>query len=186
MKKTLLILSITLLGILLGSNVMGQDNSTANNTLSLGMPELALLSSPSGTINLQLTTATAGEAVASSIRDSTARVKISSVIPGSTTRTLSALVTSVPAGTYLKLMVKAPSTNFGGTVATYGADVTLSTAAATIISGIGSCYSGTGALDGYVLRYTWGLDNPATNYGLVRAVAGNTSVTVTLTLSAAS
>jgi len=184
MKKTLLILSITLLVTLLSSNVMGQDNGSASNTLSLGMSELALLSSPTGTINLQLTTTIAGSAVASSIRDSTARVKISSVISGSTTRTMSASVSLVPGGTYLKLMVKTPSTNFGGTIATYGTDVQLSTSAATIISGIGSCYSGTGALDGYVLRYTWGLDNPASNYGLVRAVAGNTSVTVTLTLSA--
>ena len=184
MKKKLLVLSFALLGSLLGSHVIGQDNVT-NNTLSLGMPELALLSSPSGTVNLQLTTAVAGEAVKSSIRDSTSRVKISSVIPGSSSRTLSASVSSVPSGTYLKLMVQTPSANFGGTVATYGTDVTLSTSAANIISGIGSCYSGTGALDGYVLRYTWGLDNPAANYGLVRAVAGNTTVVVTLTLSAA-
>ncbi|MBE3086989.1 MAG: hypothetical protein IMZ64_12330 [Bacteroidetes bacterium] len=184
MKKSLLVLSITLLGTLLGSNVMGQDNGSASNTLSLGMPELSLLSSPSGIVNLQLTTAVAGEAVKSSIRDSTTRVKISSVISGSTTRKMSASVTLVPNGTYLKLMAQIPSTNFGGTVGTYGTDVTLSSTATTIISGIGSCYSGTGALDGYVLRYIWGLDNPAANYGLVRAVAGNTTVTVTLTLAA--
>jgi hypothetical protein len=183
MKKKLLILGIAFLGSLLGSQVMGQNNTTSN-TLSLGMPELALLSSSSSAINLQLTTAIAGEAVKSSIRDSTSRVKISSVIPGTSLRTLSASVTSVPSGTYLKLMAKTPSVNFGGTVATYGTDVSLSTSSATIISGIGSCYSGTGTDDGYVLRYTWGLDNPAANYGLVRAVAGNTTVTVTITLSA--
>jgi hypothetical protein len=183
MKKSIFVVTFALVVTFWGSSVKGQSNSV-NNTLSLGMPELALLSSSSSAVNLQLTTAIAGEAVKSSIRDSTSRVKISSVISGSTTRTMSASVTLVPNGTYLKLMAKTPSTNFGGTAGTFGSDVSLSTTAAVIVSGIGSCYSGTGTDDGYVLRYTWGLDNPAANYGLVRAVAGNTTVTVTITLSA--
>jgi len=188
MKKTLLVLSITLLGTLLGSNVMGQDKNAATNSLSLCMPEINLLSSASPSVNLQLTTAIAGEAVASSATDKTARVKISSVVSGIQTRTLSAKVTtgSVPAGTTLKLIAMAPNSSFGGTQGDLvSSDVTLSTASdASIITGIGSCYSGTATDDGYVLQYTWGLDNPATTYGSIRAVGGGTSITVTLTLSA--
>ena len=188
MKKSILVMIVALLGTLWGSSVRGQDNALATNSLSLGMPEINLLSSISGAVNLQLTTAVAGEAVASSATDQTARVKISSVVSGTQTRTLSAKVTtgSVPAGTTLQLMALAPNASFGGTPGTLiGSDVTLSTESdASIITGIGSCYSGTTADDGYVLKYTWGLDNPAATYGNIRAVSGGTSVTVTLTLSA--
>jgi len=185
MKKSFLLLSVALLGAVVCSPAIGQTNA-ATHDLSLGMPEINLLSSNSSTVNLELTTNVAGEAVQSSISDSTARVKISSVVAGVQSRTLSASVSagSVPAGTQLRLVAKAPNANFGGTTGTLGSEATLSGSAANIITGIGSCFSGTGSDDGYVLKYTWGLDNPAATYGAVRAVSGGSSVTVTLTLSA--
>lgn len=189
MKKSLLVLSITLLGVLLCSNVMGQDTQAASNSLSLGMPEVLLLKS-SASINLQLTTAIAGESVKSSISDTTARLKVSSVVATGKTRTLSAKVTTgpVPAGTTLKLQALSPTVgaNYGGDMGTLvGSDVTLTTSSdATIISAIGSCFSGIAADDGYRLKYTWGLDNPGTNYGSVRATGTVVPITVTLTLSA--
>jgi len=186
MKKLFVVLSICLLGVFSGSRVMGQ---TATNGLSLGMPEINLLSSAAASISLQLTTAIAGEAVKQSISDATARLKISSIISEGQTRTISAKITtgSVPAGTTLKLIALTPNIKFGGTAgALVGTDVTLSTGAAnSIITGIGSCYSGTEADDGYTLKYTWGLDNPAGNYGQIRASTGSL-VTITLTLSAGS
>jgi hypothetical protein len=83
-------------------------------------------------------------------------------------------------------MALTPNSSFGGTPGTLvGSDVLLSTVSdANIISGIGSCYSGVAADDGYVLKYTWGLDNPASTYGQIRATGAAVSVTVTLTLSA--
>jgi hypothetical protein len=190
MKKSFSILMLALFGIFLNSQVMGQggDNSSATNGLSLGMPELNLLNSASATINLMLTTAVAGEAVQSSKSDSTARVKISSVVAASATRILTAKVTTgaIPGGTTLKLGALAPNSNFGGTKGNLLLNVPLSSSSdASIVTGIGSCYSGTTAGDGYVLKYTWGLDNPAANYGAVRASAG-AAITVTLTLSAGS
>lgn len=187
MKKLFFVLGIFLLSSMVGSRVMGQAAQTTTNNLSLGMPELNLLSSTSASINLVLTTAVAGEAVKSSISDSTARLKISSVISDAQSRSLSAQVTTgvIPAGTTLKLRAKDPNVNFGGTKGTLvGSDVTLSAGTgASIISGIGSCYSGTTADDGYVLKYTWGLDNPASTYGSIRASSGSL-LTITLTLSA--
>jgi len=183
MKKTLFILSITLLGTLLGSNVLGQVNVTTN-ALSLGMPELSLLSASATQINLQLTTAVAGEAVKASVSDSTARLKISSVIT-SAARTLSASVSAVPAGTVLKLQAQTPNSSFGGTPGTFVTDAALPTSSSTdIITGIGSCYSGTATDDGYKLKYTWGLLNAATSYAAVRATGAGVVVTVTLTLTA--
>jgi len=185
MKKSIFVLMIAIMGTLLGSSFMVQGQ-TATNGLSLGMPQLNLLSSASASISLELTTAVAGEAVKSSMSDSTARVKISSIIAEGQTRTLSAQVTTgaIPGGTTLKLMAQTPNSKFGGTAGALGSDATLSAASATpIVTGIGSCFSGTTSDDGYVLRYKWGLNNPATTYGDIRA-SGGTAITVTLTLSA--
>ena len=188
MKTTLLILSIALLGVFLGSPVMGQVNNSGAITqnLSLGMPEVALLVASATTINLNLTTATAGLAVKSSVADSTARLKISSVIT-SATRTLSAVVSAVPGGTSLKLEAQAPNGNFGGTQGTFvsGGSVLPTTGSVSIITGIGSCYSGILTDDGYHLKYTWGLLDPASNYSAVRATGAGVTVVVTLTISAA-
>ncbi|HEY5510301.1 MAG TPA: hypothetical protein VIK10_04655 [Prolixibacteraceae bacterium] len=188
MKKSIFVLMIALMGTLLGSSIMvqGQTNA-ATNGLSLGLPELNLLSSASTSINLQLTTAVAGAAVKSSISDSTARVKISSVVAAAATRKISAKVTgTIPGGTKLLLRALNPNSNFGGNMGNLiGSDVQLSTSDADIVTNIGSCYSSTGSDDGYVLKYTWGLNNPASTYGDVRATSG-TAITVTLTLSAGS
>ena len=186
MKKSIFVLTIALMGTLLGSSIMVQGQTTTNG-LSLGMPELNLLNSASASISLELTTAVAGEMVQSSKSDATARVKISSIIAQGQTRTLSAQVTTgaIPGGTTLKLAAQTPNSAFGGTKGTFGSDATLSTTSATsIVTGIGSCYSGTEADDGYVLNYTWGLDNPGTSYGDIRAAPGGAAITVTLTLSA--
>ena len=184
MKKIITVLCICLLGTLSVSRVMGQ---VTTNDLSLGMPELNLLSSLNTPVSLVLTTAVAGEAVLSSISDENSRLKISSIIAEGKTRTISAKITAggVPAGTTLTMIAMAPNTNFGGTPGILvGTDVTLSTSAdASIISAIGSCYSGTTGDDGYKLKYTWGLNNPASTYGAIRASAGS-AVTITLTLSA--
>ena len=183
MKKSLFVLSIALLGTLLSSNVIGQNFATT--ALTLGMPQLNLLSSISGPISLQLTTTIAGEAVEASKSDSTARLRISSVIAEAKPRTLSAKVSAgVPAGTLLKLEAKNPTgATFGGTKGVYSGIVTLSESDANIITGIGSCYSGTATDDGYKLKYTWALIGGLGSYADVRATAG-ASVTVTLTLSA--
>lgn len=181
MKKTLLALSITLIGIFLSSQVMGQ---TATNNLSLGMPEVLLVKSNAAQINLTLSPQEAGLAVQPSLSDSTARVLISSVVSGVQTRTLNASVTSgtVPPGTYLKLIALTPNGSFVGTAGTLGAEVELGAVAQTIVSGIGTCYSGTAADDGYGLKYTFGIPAATGSYASIRATAG-TAVTVTLTLT---
>ena len=186
MKKTLLVLSITLLGSLFGTHVMGQTTQTSIQNLTLGMPEVLLVSASSTPVSLVLTTNIAGNAVAQSASNNSARLLISSVILVDQTRKLTAKVNAVPDGTTLTLQAQTPSTNFTGTPGVYADAQTLSTTGeATIITAIGSCYSGTTVGDGYVLNYTWGLNDPATNYGLVRATGtGTTTAVVTLTLSA--
>ena len=183
MKKTFLILSITLLGTLLGSNVMGQA-LTATNALTLGMPEVLKVASTSPTINLTLTARAAGLAVMDTVSNSTARILISSVI-AATTHKLSASVTSgiIPPGTYLHLLAMLPNTNFVGTAGTPSSEIVLTGAVdQSIVDGIGTCYSGISADDGYKLKYTFGIPPATGAYGLIRA-SGGTAITVTLTIS---
>ena len=183
MKKLIFILSIAFLGTFLGSRVMGQ---TSTQNLTLGMPEVLLVAASATPINLVLTTTTAGNAVQSSVSDNTARLKVSSVIMQGKARVLSASVDAVPAGTSLTLEAQNPNASFTGVRGTFASPSVLpTTGSANIITAIGSCYSGVAADDGYVLNYTWGLNDPAANYGLVRATgAGTTTAVVTLTLSA--
>ena len=183
MKKIKLVLALFIAINMVGYTAVAQ---TATNEISLGMPEVLLLASNSAPVNLVLSPQSAGNAVSSSVSSSAARVLISSVVSGTQTRTMSAKVTTgeVPAGTLLKLEALAPNVNFVGTAGTLGAEVTLNSETdMQIISGIGTCYSGTSSDDGYGLKYTCGIPASPEDYALIRA-SGGVSVTVTLTLSA--
>lgn len=163
-------------------SALGQTN-TATTNLSLGISEVSLLQASASTIILQLSQQSAGLPVEASKSDSTARLKASSVIT-STTRNLSAKITSgtVPAGTILKLIAQTPNASFVGSPGTLNAAVTLDNTDRTIVSAIATCYTGTGTSDGYPLKFTFALST--SSYADLRATTG-TSITVTLTLSAA-
>jgi len=164
------------------SSALGQTN-TATTNLSLGISEVSLLQSSASMISLQLNQQSAGLSIETSKSDSTARLKASSVIT-STTRNLSAKVTSgtIPSGTILKLSALTPNASFVGSPGTISAPVTLDNIDRTIVSNIATCYTGTGASDGYPLKFTFALDSNTSNYANLRATTG-TSITVTLTLS---
>jgi hypothetical protein len=178
--KILLCLGLTLLSLC----VSGADTNISSTTITLGVPEVALLKANAGVINLTLAHQDAGMSVETSKSDSTARLLISSVVTSSA-RTLSAKISngSTPAGTHLNLVALPPNANFVGTSGTLGSPITLDATDRPVITGIGSCYSGTGAYDGFPLKFTFALDlNPAT-YGSLRASTG-IQVVVTLTLTA--
>ena len=91
----------------------------------------------------------------------------------------------MPGGTSLKAKVLSPGANASGDWGTpVATDVTLAATDNILVNAIGSCYSGTDAADGYRLKYTWGLDNPESNYADIRATA-SASITVVLTMTAA-
>lgn len=185
-NKKLFVLGVFLTMNMCIATIFAQDpTNTATNVVSLGMPEVYLLASNSPTVNLTLTPQTAGNAVVSSVSDSTARILISSVIAESQPRTMTAAISngSVPAGTTLKLVARTPNSNFIGTAGTFASEITLSSTNQNLITGIGTCYSGTSADDGYKMRYTYGLPTSTSAYDQIRA-SGGTSITITFTLSA--
>ena len=188
LNKKLLVTSIALLAALLTFNAMGQTTNSSSNTLSLGLQEVSMIHGSTSPVNLTLTPQSAGMAVKPFVSDSSARVLTSSVITGTNTRTMSVVFTgTLPGGTYLTLQAKEPNASFIGEKGTIGGLATYTTsggASQDIISEIGTCYSGTGAGDGYVLKYTFGISASTENYGDIRAVGGQ-SVTATFTLTAA-
>lgn len=159
--------------------------NSATTTLVLGVSEAALLKSTTELINLQLNAKEAGEAIETSDVDSTARIRISSVISTNNTRTLSAKVTSgvVPTGTHLEVSVMQPNSNFVGETGVFLPSVVLDGTDRPIINNIATCYSGTGSDDGYPVRFVYALDASPTSYGEIRATAG-TQIMVTFTLTA--
>jgi len=162
------------------------DTNVATSTLTLGVPEVALLKSSAGVISLTLLQRDAGQSIETSKSDESARLLISSVI-SSAARTLSAQITSgaVPAGTRLDLVALQPNASFQGTQPTLvSTPVTLNATPQQIVTGIGTCYSGTAASDGFPLKFTFALNSDPATYGNLRATTG-TTVVVTLTLTAA-
>lgn len=159
--------------------------NSATTTVILGVSEASLIKTSEGVINLQLKQQEAGMSIESSVSDSTARLLISSVISTSQNRTLSAKITAgtVPTGTHLELSALLPNANFAGDPGTLMSPTALDGTDKPIISDIATCYSGTSATDGYLLKFTYSLDlNPVT-YGALRATLG-TQVVVTFTLTA--
>lgn len=180
-----IVVFFTVLFLLWSAHVMAVDTNVATSTLTLGVPEVSLLRTSSGIITLTLSQRGAGESIDLYKSDSTARILISSVIT-SATRMLSAKITAgtVPSGAQLQLVAKSPNASFVGTSGTLGSPVTLDATDRNIITGIGTCYSGTGASDGYPLKFIFGIDLNSANYGSLRATTG-VQIVVTLTLTAA-
>ena len=160
---------------------------TAGDIITLHVQDFSLIDTNHAPVSLTLRTSVAGTQVAS-VSNSDMFVKISSIVPGGTKRSISARINSgvVPAGTRLTL-VAAPctTTNSGGNRGTVvSTPIILSTTDQNIVNLIGSCYTGTGYNDGYRLTYTWFPYSPLTDYQLLQATTSPVSLTVVLTISA--
>ena len=184
-NKKLLVISITLLLSVIGFHVTGQNTNTSTGTITLGLQEVSLIDA-NADVSLVLTPQSAGLAVKPSVKDSTARILISSVVSAENTRDLSvAFSGTLPTGTFLKLQAKNPNASFVGTAGTVAGEIEFNnTTSQNIVTGIGTCYSGTNADDGYKLVYEFGTSATSENYADIRAVGG-TAITATYTLTAA-
>jgi len=169
-----------------GEPVLTTESNSATATVVLGVSEVSLIKTSAAVINLQLKQQNAGMSVEASASDSTARLLISSVISTSQNRTLSARISmgTVPAGTHIELSALQPNANFAGEPGKLMSPTTLDGTDRPIITDIATCYSGTSATDGYMLRFNYALDNDRASYGSLRATLG-TQVMVTFTLTAA-
>jgi hypothetical protein len=163
-------------------NLYAQDNETSDHILDMGIPEIALLDTDATPISLLLTTTEAGEAISGGT--GTGYAQVSSIVSLGETRTITASVVGVPAGTSLTVDTSPPTNgNEGGVLGTGSTGIALinNDPAVVLVTGIGSCYTGTAASDGYVFDYIWD-SGAAANYGSIVATTGSTA-TVTLTIT---
>lgn len=189
MKKQIF-LSVVLLGVVsLSVNAQGDTNQNAHNVV-IGVPAVALLdleAASSTSITLGPTAPTeAGLPVTFNAVDTSIWINYSSII-GSTTepsRLVTAQITdgTVPAGTQLKVLAASASGSGDGTMGAPSAQVTLTSSAQNVITGIGSSYTGNGVNNGHNLSYSLNLIASSGSYAQLDFDNSDT-VTITYTLS---
>jgi len=184
MKKV--IFSCVLTVVVLFISGVTNAQLTAGAELTVSVPENCLIDTNGAPVNLTLIASVAGSSLPT-VSNSNMYLRISSIVPGGTARKVTVRISSglVPIGTKLTLGAAASTSSSGsGQRGTVSAPIMLSSTDQTIISGIGSCYTGTGYTDGYRLTYTWGPYNPQTDYQLITATVTPVTITVLFTISA--
>lgn len=175
---------IVSLGVFYTSPTKGQV-STAGDNISLSVASLALIETNTTSISMSFQPVTVAGAVLSPVSNSNLFIKISSLVPAGTFRkvTVKLLSGTIPAGTQLTIQPAASTTtNSGGSLGTAAASpVVISSVDQNLITGIGSCYTGTGASDGYRMTFNWGVVNPSTSYGQLFATTSNPVIVFTVT-----
>lgn len=183
MMKTNYLALFAFLGISLLSQA--QDAATDAHTVQITIPNVALVDiEPSGSKNIALafTAPTeAGEPVVAPTANTALWLNYSSIVAGTSTRNIQVRVTSgtLPSGTDLTVQAAAP-TGGEGTLAAAGSVITLSTTNQSLLSGIGSAYTGDGANNGHQLTYNLALASGG--YANLKSDA-STTVTVTYTIA---
>ena len=166
-----------------------QDTNTDNHTVSITVPEVALLDiepgAPAKNIAMNFTAnGEAGLGLTSPSANASLWLNYTSVVTAGApdnVRQINVKLTTALAGVDIAVTPATPVFT-GGTVAsagTSGAAVTLTTTAQDIVTGIGSVYTGDGINKGVNVSY--GITAPAASFASL--VAGTTAVTVTYTLT---
>jgi hypothetical protein len=183
--KNLAVITLTALFLTSTINIFADDTKGAHS-VSINIPEVALLDLEGGTaVVLEPTAPTeAGDAFTfTNATDQSTWVNYSSIVASGNTRTVSAAITTgtVPTGLALKVTAaNAVAANGKGRLGTAQGQITLSATAQSIITGIGSCYTGNGQNSGSNLTYALELTSTDNYDELVQA---NTSITITYTLT---
>lgn len=184
--STLLVLS----GIAATSTfAQATDDKDDFHTITVTIPEVAILdletSSASSAITLAAVAPTeAGNAIDfTDASNSDLWLNYSSIIGSSTEpsrNVTAALGTAVPAGVEIKVTASAATATGAGVKGTTAGEVVLSTTAQNVITGVGSCYTGTGVNNGHQLTYVMSLKTG--EYGQLD-FDNSGDITVTYTLS---
>lgn len=183
--KNLAVITLTAIFLTTAINIFADDTNNGSHSISINIPEVALLDLEGGS-SISLAPSAPTEAGAafdfSSATDNSIWVNYSSVVAAGKSRTVTVAITSgtVPTGMLLNVTAGGYAGNGKGNLGTASPAVTLTSSAKNIITGIGSCYTETGASKGHNLAYSLVLDSADDYDGLVQ---GSTSITVTYTLT---
>lgn len=190
MKKTTITLAISLATLALSSNLQAQDINKDTHTITISVPEVALVDiEPAATKNIILgftAPIEAGNPITPSTANSTLWLNYSSIkSDADPTRTVSVSVNAIIPGIDIHVTAAAATGSGGGLLGTQAAQLTLSATDQTIISGIGSAYTGNGANNGHNLTYALAAGSGPGGvavYADLQAMANKTA-TVTYTIS---
>ncbi len=183
MKKLGLLFTMVGAAFLLTTNVMAQDTGEAGEAVTYSLPAMKILdiegTAPSLTFAAPAEAGTAVEPVT----DNASWLNYTSVIATGTTNKVTCVLsgTAVPTSTVLKVTAAAHAGTGNGTYGTTANQVTLSTSAVDVITGIGSCWTGDGNLNGHQLTYEWSITSSA--YAAL-VTAGAADITATYTIIA--
>ncbi|KUJ50556.1 hypothetical protein [Chryseobacterium sp. JAH] len=190
MKRITLTLAMSLAAFAFSANLKAQsDDTNDDHTITITVPEVALVDiepSASKNISLGFTAPTeAGLPITPSGTNNTLWLNYSSIKSvADATRTVSVKVDAIIPGIDIKVTAGAATGTGDGTLGTPTAQLTLTAVDQTIISGIGSAYTGDGANNGHNLTYTLdaGSSSGTALYADLEAVT-NAGTTVTYTIS---
>lgn len=190
MKKTTITLAMSLATFALSSNLQAQDINKDTHTITISVPEVALVDiEPAATKNIILgftAPIEAGNPITPNTANSTLWLNYSSIKSvADPTRTVSVSVNAIIPGIDIHVTAAAATASGGGLVGEPAAQLTLSATDQIIISGIGSAYTGNGANNGHNLTYALAAGSGPGGvavYADLQAIA-NTTATVTYTIS---
>ncbi|WP_172280963.1 hypothetical protein AAEU33_06845 [Chryseobacterium sp. Chry.R1] len=190
MKKFTLPLSLSLVALAISAHVNAQDTNTDNHTITISVPEVALVDiEPAATKNITLgfTAPTeAGQPIVASPANTTLWLNYSSIKSvADPSRNVTVRLNALVPGIDIHVTAAAATGAGAGTLGTPSALITLSAADQTIISGIGSAYTGNGANNGHNLTYALAAGSGpggVAAYADLQATA-TTVATVTYTIS---
>ncbi len=190
MKKPHLTFILCAAALATSARFSAQDTNTDNHTITISVPEVALVDiEPAATKNITLgfTAPTeAGNPVVANAANNTLWLNYSSIKSvADPTRNVSVRLNALIPGIDIRVTAAAATGAGGGTLGVPAAQLTLSAADQTLISGIGSAYTGNGANNGHNLTYSLA---PGSGPGGVAAYAdlqatATTVATVTYTIS---
>ncbi|SFZ95687.1 hypothetical protein SAMN05216324_1128 [Chryseobacterium limigenitum] len=149
---------MSLVAFAMSANLNAQDTNTDNHTITVSIPEVALVDiEPAATKNITLgfTAPTeAGLPITPNANDTTLWLNYSSIKSvADPTRNVSVKLNAVIPGIDIHVTAAAATGAGAGTLGTPSAQLTLSAVDQTIVSGIGSAYTGNGANNGHNLTY---------------------------------
>lgn len=153
----------------------------SQTTVPITLPVVTLMDiEPTGNFTLNFTAPTeAGQAVTLPAANTTKWINYTSAITsGGLTRRITASINTPIAGVNIRVQAAAASGAGGGTLGTSSGLVTLSTTAATIITGIGGAFTGNGANNGHMLTISLAVSSYAN-----LSARTNTPVIITYTIT---
>lgn len=158
MKNLKIKLTMSLVAIAISATLSAQDTKTDNHTVTISIPEVALVDiEPSGNKNITLgftAPIEAGESIIPSASNTTLWLNYSSIKSvAAPTRNVSVKLDTVIPGIDIHVTAAGPTGAGAGLLGTPSAQLTLSAIDQPIVLGIGSAYTGNGTSNGHNLTY---------------------------------